>query len=177
MQRILEGMDEYLFRMYDGLLKELKQTECYRNDSDEADRLEERYPEIRQILEGADIRKERVLSVEVQTAIKEFVEHRTNMLDDLQVKYYLRGVHDCILLMVKCGLLNQNEFKGDDNGWTQIRPGMASCLTWRLRKRTVKRWNGWEGRSIIRSGKKNGGSWWRNTPVLMLFWKEQKKYH
>lgn len=109
MQRILEGMDEYLFRMYDGLLKELKQTECYRNDSDEADRLEERYPEIRQILEGADIRKERVLSVEVQTAIKEFVEHRTNMLDDLQVKYYLRGFHDCILLMVKCGLLNQNE--------------------------------------------------------------------
>lgn len=62
MQRILEGMDEYLFRMYDGLLKELKQTECYRNDSDETDRLEDRYPEIRQILEGADIRKERVLS-------------------------------------------------------------------------------------------------------------------
>ncbi len=106
MQRILEEMDEYLFRMYDGLLKELMQTESYRNDSDEAGRLEDKYPIIRQILEGEVIQKELVLTVEAQTAMKEFVKLRINMLDDLQIKYYLRGFHDCISLLIKSGMLN-----------------------------------------------------------------------
>jgi len=108
-QRILDKIDEYLFRMYDGLLKELKQTECYRDDSNEVERLENKYPVIRKILEGEDIHKELILSIEVQNAIKRYVELRINMLDDLQIKYYLRGFHDCISLLLKCGLLNQND--------------------------------------------------------------------
>lgn len=109
MQRILDKMDEYLFRMYDELLKELKQTQYYRADSNEAEKLENKFPVIRQILEGADIQKELVLTEEVQNAIKKYVKLQTDMQDDLQVKYYLRGFHDCILLMVKCGLLNSND--------------------------------------------------------------------
>lgn len=109
MQRILNELDEYLFRMYDELLKELKQTECYRDDSNEAEKLEKEYPVIRQFMEGESIEKELVLSVEVQNAIKKYVQLRNNMQDDLQTKYYLRGLHDCILLMVKCGLLNSND--------------------------------------------------------------------
>lgn len=105
MQRILEGNSEYLFRMYDELLKELKQTEDYREDSKNADEIEDKYPIIRDILEGTHIRQERVLSVEVQVAIKEYVELRVNMQDDLQIKYYLRGYHDCISLLLQCGLL------------------------------------------------------------------------
>lgn len=105
MQRILEGNSEYLFRMYDELLKELKQTEDYREDSKNADEIENKYPIIREMLEGTYIQQERVLSVEVQTAIREYVELRTNMQDDLQIKYYLRGYHDCISLLLKCGLL------------------------------------------------------------------------
>lgn len=108
-QRILDKIDEYLFRMYDGLLKELKQTECYRDDSNKVEKLENKYPVIRKILEGEDIHKELVLSVEVQKAIKKYVELRINMLDDLQIKYYLRGFRDCISLLLKCGLLNQND--------------------------------------------------------------------
>lgn len=104
-QRILEGNSEYLFRMYDEMLKELKQTEDYRNDSKEAEAIEDKYPIIRHILEGDNIRQERVLSEDVQTAIKEYVELRVNMQDDLQIKYYLRGYHDCILLLLKCGIL------------------------------------------------------------------------
>ena len=34
-----------------------------------------------------------------------FVELRVKMKEDLQIKYYLRGYHDCILLLLKCGLL------------------------------------------------------------------------
>ena len=105
MQRILEGNSEYLFRMYDELLKELKQTGDYREDSKNADEIENKYPVIRKMLEGTHIRQERVLSMEVQTAIREYVELRTNMQDDLQIKYYLRGYHDCISLLLKCGLL------------------------------------------------------------------------
>lgn len=105
MQRILEGNSEYLFRMYDELLKELKQTEDYREDSKNADEIENKYPIIREMLEGTHIRQERVLSVEVQTAIREYVELRTNMQDDLQIKYYLRGYRDCISLLLKSGLL------------------------------------------------------------------------
>lgn len=104
-QRILEGNSEYLFRMYDEMLKELKQTEDYRNDSKEAEAIEDKYPIIRHILEGDNIRQERVLSEDVQTAIKEYVELRVNMQDDLQIKYYLRGYHDCISLLLKCGIL------------------------------------------------------------------------
>ena len=105
MQRILEGNSEYLFRMYDELLKELKQTGDYREDSKNADEIENKYPVIREMLERTHIRQERVLSVEVQIAIREYVELRTNMQDDLQIKYYLRGCHDCISLLLKCGLL------------------------------------------------------------------------
>lgn len=105
MQRIMEGNSEYLFRMYDEMLKELKQTEDYRNDSKEAEAIEDKYPIIRHILEGDNIRQERILSVDVQTAIKEYVELRVNMQDDLQIKYYLRGYHDCISLLLKCGIL------------------------------------------------------------------------
>lgn len=105
MQRILEGNSEYLFRMYDELLKELKQTGEYREDSKNADKIENKYPIIREIMEGSHIQKERVLSAEVQEAIKEYVELRINMQDDLQIKYYLRGYHDCISLLLKCGLL------------------------------------------------------------------------
>lgn len=108
MQRILEGMSEYLFRMYDELLKELKQTEGYREDRKKTEQLENQYPIIREILEGNHIRQEMVLSAEVQAAIKEYVERRVNMQDDLQIKYYLRGYHDCISLLLKCGLM-----KGD----------------------------------------------------------------
>lgn len=109
MQRILNELDEYLFRMYDELLKELKQTECYRDDSNEAEKLEKEYPVIRDVLNEVSIQKELVLSLEEQNAIKRFVELRNNMQDDLQIKYYLRGLRDCILLMVKCGLLNSND--------------------------------------------------------------------
>lgn len=105
MQRILEGNSEYLFRMYDELLKELKQTKGYREDSKNADEIDDKYPIIREILEGNHIQQERVLSAEVQTAIKEYVELRVNMQDDLQIKYYLRGYYDCISLLLKCGLL------------------------------------------------------------------------
>lgn len=105
MQRILTGISEYLFHMYDELLKELKQTEDYRNDSRAAETMEDKYPIIRHILEGDHIKRECRLSEEVQAAIKEYVELRVNMQDDLQIKYYLRGYHDCILLLVKCGIL------------------------------------------------------------------------
>ena len=44
--------------------------------------------------------------MEAQTAMKEFVKLRINMLDDLQIKYYLRGFHDCISLLIKSGVLN-----------------------------------------------------------------------
>lgn len=105
MQRILGENSEYFFRMYDELLKELKQTKGYREDSKEAEAIEDKYPIIRHILEGDNIQQECSLSVEIQTAIKEYVELRVNMQDDLQIKYYLRGYHDCISLLLKCGLL------------------------------------------------------------------------
>lgn len=101
----MEGNEEYLFRMYDELLKELRQTEGYREDSKKADKLEEQYPIIREILEGEHIRQDIVLSAGTQTAIKEYVGLRVNMQDDLQIKYYLRGYHDSILLLIKCGVL------------------------------------------------------------------------
>lgn len=105
MQRILEGIDDYLFHMYDGLLKELQQEADYQEDSKEAEAIEDKYPIIREILEGDHIQQDKVLSVEVQKAIKEYVELRVNMQDDLQIKYYLRGYHDCISLFLKCGML------------------------------------------------------------------------
>lgn len=105
MQRILEGIDDYLFHMYDSLLKELQQTADYQEDSKEAEEIEEKYPVIREILEGEHIRQDKVLSVEAQKAMKEYVELRVNMQDDLQIKYYLRGYHDCISLFLKCGML------------------------------------------------------------------------
>lgn len=107
MRRIRKENNEYFFRMYDQLLKELKQTEDYRNDSEEAEKIEDKYPIIRHILEGDNIQQECLLSVEVQTAIKEYVELRVNMQEDLQVKYYLRGYHDCISLLLNCGLLSK----------------------------------------------------------------------
>lgn len=110
MQRILSGLDEYLFHMFDELLKELEQEEEYRADSYEAEMLEKKYPVIRRILEGDRIRKKCRLSEEEQQAMKRFVELRVNMQDDLQIKYYLRGYHDCICLLIKCGIL---DLKGD----------------------------------------------------------------
>ncbi len=105
MREIREENNEYFFRMFDQLLKELKQTEDYRNDSEEAEKIEDKYPIIRNILEGTNIGQECLLSVEMQAAIKEYVELRVNMQEDLQIKYYLRGYHDCILLLIRCGLL------------------------------------------------------------------------
>lgn len=105
MRGIREENNEYFFCMFDQLLKELKQTEDYRNDSKEAEKIEDKYPIIRHILEGDNIQRECLLSVEVHTAIKKYVELRENMQEDLRIKYYLRGYHDCISLLIKCGML------------------------------------------------------------------------
>lgn len=139
MQRILEGIDDYLFHMYDGLLKELQQTADYQADSKEAEAIENKYPIIREILEGNHIRQGKVLSVEVQRAMKEYVELRVNMQDDLQIKYYLRGYHDCISLLLKCGMLesrgglkmNTDECYGDflfDMAIEQVDGETMKCL-------------------------------------------------
>lgn len=107
MQRILKGNNEYFFRMFDELLKELKQEKEYRADYDEAEKLEKKYPVIRRILEGDRIRKKIRFSEEEQRAMKRFVQLRVKMQGDLQVKYYLRGYHDCICLLIKCGILDK----------------------------------------------------------------------
>lgn len=110
MQRILNRtLDDYLFRMYNELLMQLQQEEHYKDLLDEVQNLESKFPIIREIFEGENIGIDYNLSCEERSAIKKYVELRLDMQDDLQIKYYLRGFHDFLILLFKCDILGKKE--------------------------------------------------------------------
>lgn len=100
-----EHMGEYFFHMRDEILKKLKTDKVYQDDYREADRLREQFPVIDRLIEGETAGQKVELTVQERKAFKEFADLQGDMRDMAEREHYYRGHRDCMLYLIRCGML------------------------------------------------------------------------
>lgn len=100
-----EHMGDYFFHMRDEILKKLKTDKVYQDDYREANRLREQFPVIDRLIEGETVGQKMELTVQEQKAFKEYADLQGDMWDMTEREHYYRGHRDCILYLIRCGML------------------------------------------------------------------------
>lgn len=98
-------MEDYFFYMRDEILKNLKTDREYHEYYRDVSRLQEQFPIIDRLIEGQNLGQKVELTVKEQKAFKEYVGLQEDMRDMTEKEYYYRGHRDCLLYLIRCGML------------------------------------------------------------------------
>ncbi len=98
-------MEDYFFYMRDEILKNLKTDREYREYYRDVSRLQEQFPIIDRLIEGQNMGQKVELTVKEQKALKEYADLQGDMRDMTEKEYYYRGHRDCLLYLIRCGML------------------------------------------------------------------------
>ena len=100
-----EHMGEYFFHMRDEILKKLKTDKMYQDSYREANRLREQFPIIDRLIEGENMGQKVELTEQERKAFKEYADLQGDIRDMTEREHYYRGHRDCILYLIRCGML------------------------------------------------------------------------
>lgn len=98
-------MGDYFFHMRDEILKKLKTDKAYYEDYRVAERLREQFPAIDKLIEGKNTGQGVELTEKEWKAFKEYAALWEDMRDMTEREHYYRGHRDCLLYLVRCGML------------------------------------------------------------------------
>lgn len=98
--------EEFFFHMRDQILRELKRDEIYQNLYERAEKMGKEFPVIEQLFYVGDVQKIQGVTHEELKAIQEYIDLKSNMEDMVEREHYIRGHRDCLLYLMRCGVLN-----------------------------------------------------------------------
>lgn len=98
-------MEEYFFYMRDEILKKLQTENVFQEYYREANCLREQFPIIDELIEGQNVEQKVELMEKERKAFKEFAELQGDMRDMTEREHYYRGHKDCLLYLIRCGIL------------------------------------------------------------------------
>ncbi len=99
-------MNDFFFHTYDSILKKLAKEKVYKEQKDELDELEKKFPIINIFCEGKAVTAG--ATREDMEAIQKYMELKFEMQNHIEREHYFRGYRDCILFLVHCGALGTN---------------------------------------------------------------------
>lgn len=106
--------DDFLYRMWDEVLKRVEKSEEFQELSQKADALSDRFPVITELFEGDRLEERHELTKEERQAVRNYVEIQSRMIEMYEFAHYYRGHGDCMLHLGRCGLLEENVKSGMD---------------------------------------------------------------
>lgn len=98
-------MEEYFFYMRDEILRRLESNKEFHEYYREVNRLREQFPIIDKLIEGQNLEQKVELTEKERRAFKEFAELQGDMRDMAEREHYYRGHRDCLLYLIRCGML------------------------------------------------------------------------
>lgn len=99
--------EEFFFHTRDQILRELKENKIYRSLYEEAEKIYKDCPVIEKLFYGGDIWEIKFVSMEEFQVIQRYIEVKQEMKDIVEREHYIRGHRDCLLYLMRCGVLEK----------------------------------------------------------------------
>ena len=105
-------IEEFFFHTRDQILRELKRDKIYQNLYEKAEKMGKEFPVIEKLFYDEDVWKIQGVTNEELTAIQEYIDLKRNMEDMVEREHYIRGHRDCLLYLMRCGVLEMKAISG-----------------------------------------------------------------
>lgn len=100
--------EEFFFHTRDQILRELKQDKIYRNLYEKTEKMGKEFPAIKKLFYDGDVQNVQGVTQGELTAVQEYINLKRNMEDMVEQEHYMRGHRDCLLYLMRCGILDIN---------------------------------------------------------------------
>lgn len=98
---------EFFFYTFDQIIRELRRNEYYKSLCDKTDKMGKNYPIINKLFYDGNIAGIRTVTQEELQAIKDYVELENEMKNLIEREHYIRGHRDCLLYLLRSGILSR----------------------------------------------------------------------
>ena len=99
-------MREFFFHTFDAVIKGLEKKQSYKELYEETERLSKAYPIIGKLLYDGNIKDlQGEITQQEFEAIQTYVKLKYDMQNQIEIEYYFRGHKDCLLFLLRCGIL------------------------------------------------------------------------
>ena len=100
--------EEFFFHTRDQILRELKQDKIYRNLYEKTETMGKEFPVIKKLFYDGDVQNVQGVTQGELTAVQEYINLKRNMEDMVEQEHYIWGHRDCLLYLMRCGILDIN---------------------------------------------------------------------